>query len=438
MENTLIINVSLGDTDFYNNYDLNLLDFDVEIDTKIGQFRDAYNSGKITYPNLQQGYEPQLNDKVYLAKYTSIPRVKLKNLTKEYKIKSTTDINSATAVFVSVENMHKITDHSWYYKANASVVRQFFIQAHASKHIDDYYFDKVITALDFVTSEYVCLSYHSKNLLENKRIPYSITSGIEMNSSSFVYIKEKDTYDAVVNSTVPVYSESELLKHINGSDALPIEVEMYESLCEMFNSSDNDNWTLAMEIMANSNFEDSLLYLGLLFYHYADKMQTNRTRNHVNFKSLLALMEIKGGYYHLDIDEITKRLKKHGKLTKENLDILLKHLGGDIMRGGDTAIFKVKTVTLSEEYLQSLNENYTLTFVDDYVPSPVEEEEVNETVVDLETEAVESIVEDDEDTEDEITEVVEAQQVEEIITKVVIDFDNVIVEPKTNNDGYFL
>lgn len=437
MENTLIFHVSLGDTDFYDNHDLNLLSFDVEIDTKIGQFNDYGKSG-ITYPNIQQGYEPQLNDKVYLAKYTSIPRVKLKNLTKEYKIKSTTDMNSATAVFVSIENMHKLTESHWYYKANASVIREFFTQAHASKHIDDYYFDKVTTALDFVTNEYVCLSYHSKNVLENKRIPYAITSGIEMNSSSFVYIKEKDTYDAVVNSTVPVYSESDLLKYINGSDALPIEGEMYESLCEMFNSSDNDNWTLAMEIMANSNFEDSLLYLGLLFYHYANKMQTNKTRNHVNFKSLLALMEIKGGYYHLDIDEITIRLKKHDKLTKENLDILLKHLGGDIIRGGDTAIFKVKTVTLSEEYLQSLNENYTLTFVDDYVPSPVEEEEVNETVVDLETEAVESIVEDDEDTEDDITEVVEAQQVEEIITKVVIDFDNVIVEPKTNNDGYFL
>lgn len=437
MENTLIFHLSLNDTDFYDNHDLNLLDFGIEIDIKIGQFRDEYNHGKVTYPNIQQGYEPQLNDKVYLAKYTSIPRVKLKNLTKEYKIKSTTDINSATAVFVSVENMHKITDYSWYYKAKASVIREFFTQAYAFKHIDNYYYDKIITALDFVTNEYVCLNYSDKNLLQNSHIPYAITSGIEMNSSSFIYVKEKDTYDAVVNSTVPVYSESELLKHINGSDALPIEEEMYDSLCEMFNSSDNDNWTLAMEIMANSNFEDSLLYLGLLFYHYYNKMQTSKTRNHVNFKSLLALMEIKSGYYHLDIDEITKRLKKHGKLTKENLDILLKHLGEDIIRKGDTSIFKVKTVTLSEEYLQSLNENYTLTFVDDYVPSPVEEE-VNETVVDLETEAVESIVEDDEDTEDEITEVVEAQQVEEIITKVVIDFDNVIVEPKTNNDGYFL
>lgn len=436
MENILIINVSLGNTDFYDNHDLNLLDFDVEIDTKIGEF---YNYGKysITYPNIQKGYEPQLNDKVYLAKYTSIPRVKLKNLTKDYKIKSTTDVNAATAVFVSVENMHKLTESQWYYKANASVIREFFTQAHALKHIDDYYFDKVTTALDFVTNEYICLSYHSKNILENKRIPYAITSGIEMNSSSFVYIKEKDTYDAVVNSTVPVYSESELLKFINGSEALAIEEDMYNSLCEMFDSSDNDNWTIAMEIMANSDFEDSILYLGLLFNKYHNKMQSNRTRGHVNFKSLLALMGLRNGYFNVTIDDIANKLKKHGKLTKENLDILLKHLGGDIVNHGNTQIFKVKTVTLSEEYLQSLNLNYTLTFVDDYVPSPVEEE-VNETVVDLETEAVESIVEEDEDTEDEITEVVEAQQVEEIITKVVIDFDNVIVEPKTNNDGYFL
>jgi hypothetical protein len=183
--------------------------------------------------------------------------------------------------------------------------------------------------------------------------------------------------------------------------------------------------------MANSDFEDSILYLGLLFNKYHSKMQSNKTRNHVNFKSLLALIGLRGGYYDLDIDEITKRLKKHGKLTKENLDILLKHLGDSIIHRGNSGIFKIKTITVSDEYLEALNQNYTLTIVDDYVVSP-EVEEVNNTE-DLETEAVEPSM-------DTVEEVVEEETITEevIVNKVVIDFDNVVVESKTNNDGYFL
>jgi hypothetical protein len=65
------------------------------------------------------------------------------------------------------------------------------------------------------------------------------------------------------------------------------------------------------------------------------------------------------------------------------------------------------------------------------VVSP-EVEEVNNTE-DLETEAVEPSM-------DAVEEVLEEETITEevIVNKVVIDFDNVVVESKTNNDGYFL
>ena len=431
MKNILLLDINVSNTDFYNNYDTSLLDFDVSLELKMGNFSSDYHATDF-FGNIASNYEPKANDKLYFGKYTTIPRVKLKNLTKDYKIKSTNDVNAANAIFVTTENIHKYTDTHWYYSVSTDSIKQFFVDAKEHGHIDDYYLDKINSAFEFYTNENVAVSYHTRSVLQLNGIPYKLTD-VGMNSERLVSINDSDVenYKNIINATCPVYSESDLLKFINGSEALAIEEDMYNSLCEMFESSDNDNWTIAMEIMANSDFEDSILYLGLLFNKYHNKMQSNKTRNHVNFKSLLALIGLRGGYYDLDIDEITKRLKKHGKLTKENLDILLKHLGDSIIHGGNSGIFKIKTITVSDEYLEALNQNYTLTIVDDYVVSP-EVEEVNNTE-DLETEAVEPSI-------DAVEEVVEEETITEevIVDKVVIDFDNVVIESKTNNDGYFL
>ena len=163
-------------------------------------------------------------------------------------------------------------------------------------------------------------------------------------------------------------------------------------------------------------------------------MQNSRTKNHVNFKSLLALMDIRSNYYSLDIDDVIERLKKHSKLTKENVDIVLKKLGDKIISGGDSTYFKVKTITMTEEMLEVLNLNYEYRTQNDFEPLSPEIEEVVEETVSLEEEAVIATIE-----EETVEEVVEA--VEEVIienTKEVINFDNVIVESKTNNDEYFL
>lgn len=431
MKNILLLDISVSNTDFYNNYNTDLLSFDVSLESKIGGFNYNYNAPNL-FGNIASNYEPKANDKLYFGKYTNIPRVKLKNLTKDYKIKSTNDVNAANAIFVTTENIHKYTDTHWYYSVSTDSIKQFFVDAKENGHIDDYYLDKVNTALEFYTNENIAVSYHTRSVLQLNGIPYKLTN-VGMNSERLVCINDSDVenYKNIINATCPIYSESDLLKFINGSEALAIEEDMYNSLCEMFDSSDNDNWTIAMEIMANSDFEDSILYLGLLFNKYHNKMQSNRTRGHVNFKSLLALMGLRNGYFNVTIDDIADKLKKHGKLTKENLDTLLKHLGDDIIHCGNTAVFKIKTITVSDEYLETLNQNYTLTIVDDYMVSP-EVEEVNNTE-DLETEAVEPSI-------DTVEEVVEEETITEevIVNKVVIDFDNVVVESKTNNDGYFL
>ncbi len=67
----------------------------------------------------------------------------------------------------------------------------------------------------------------------------------------------------------------------------------------MFKSSDKDNHIMAMEIMANSNYVESALYLLLLLEEYGHRIADCNTKNHVNFKSMVS-------YFGLRVRDIKK------------------------------------------------------------------------------------------------------------------------------------
>ena len=417
MKEILFIEMELFHTDWYDSYDMSKLAFKFEVDIKKCDF-DNVNDDKI-FNTVSTGYIPTLNDKLYFAKGVNIPRVKLKNLAKDYKIKSTTNLADATAIFVSENSNSKYTTTQWTYTVATTEFKQYFEDYVALETGDAYYNEKVENALEFYTEELIGVSYNTRNFLENGNIPFRLKSGTSYSSKRYNKIQDEylSAYNEINNSTLPVYDESELLKHLNGNEALGIDSDMYDSLCEMFNSSDTDNHTIAMEIMANSNFEDSVLYLSLLFYSYSGEMQQCRSKGHVNFKSLLSLMTLPSSYFRMNIDDVMDKLKKHKQLTKENVDIVLKLHGDDIYDGGNSLYFRVKTITLCTEYLEAMDFNYTFVVQEDFIASSPEIE-----LPDLEEEAV----------------VASIATEPEKIDKVLIDFDNVNLELKTNTDGYFL
>jgi hypothetical protein len=72
-------------------------------------------------------------------------------------------------------------------------------------------------------------------------------------------------------------------------------------------------------------------------------------------------------------------------LTKDKVDILLNNYGEEIKNRGDSTYFKVQTITVNEDTLSLLNENYNYKVIKDYEPSIVnnsEEEELDEVIED--------------------------------------------------------
>jgi hypothetical protein len=266
--------------------------------------------------NISKGYTPAQGDTIYLMPGVNIPRAKLKDLALNQGVKIVRDADKANVIITGKATPGKVLHGSWYYMAPIAKIEEYI----EKESVDEYYKDNLRTALLSSESDVVYFNYSTK-LCINNRI---MSTTFSPNSHHYYYIHDewKDLIDSCQNKTV--YEESELLAMINGDDAVTITNEIYTQLREMFKSSDQDNHIMAMEIMANSNYVESALYLLILLEEYGNKIAECNTKNHVNFKSMVSYFGLRVRDVDcLDPDDVSKKLTSLGLLTTEWLNILL-------------------------------------------------------------------------------------------------------------------
>jgi len=317
----------------------NISGFSVDIieglDTQISDFTNS------------TGYIPTKGDTIYLLPGVNIPRIKLKDLALNLGIRVVRDPEKATAFFSGKSSMGKLTTSMWTYAANANEVLEHV------KNIctDEFYIERLETAITGSGATTICSDWQDmRNILSNDTaIDYT---------SSYIYGIEpeyQDVYNAMQSK--PIYHESELLTKINGEDSTVIDDIVYEQLKNMFESTDRDNHVLAMEIMANSHYDNSILYLQMLLSDYSNIISNSHTRNHVNFKSLLSYF----GWAPRDLgrrnsDNIIKQIEEKGLLTLDMIKRLYQEYSDDIHRNiVYNDVFQIKEVTINPEYLDKLN-----------------------------------------------------------------------------------
>ena len=372
MKKAFQLNFTTSD-DSDDNYSIDWIEVETFIiESKQGKILDISSNA----------YTPTKGDKFYFLPGVSIPRVKLKDLTTQYGIKSTRSIQDATHVFAGKSTEHKVTETKWLYKVPTEVVQRIY--DYTKDITDGYYSEKLKIALDTNEHDYVFIDWETVNLFRNSKNPIFEELRNEegtlddIKSSQYTHLIDDNFVEDLLEIDklqIPILNESELLVHINGEDATTIDEDMYNQLRTMFNSSDDDNTILAMEIMANCNYVDSLLYLELLFKEHSYTIEKSRTKNHVNFKGLLAFLGKDKSYMSTDIDDVMKSLLANDVLTKDKIDYIMDKYSDEIQRNGDTDIFKVQTITLNQEYLEKLNLNYKFNKVPEFVPEGSENED---------------------------------------------------------------
>jgi hypothetical protein len=321
-------------------------------------------------------YTPSKGDKLYLLKGVSIPRVKLKDLNSNFGIKVTRSLENATHAFIGRSTENKMRENIWMYSIHRDLVSQFYNFLVEEKVCDEYYLKRLEEAININTHDYFYMDYATAGYFRNNpsecfaKLREDEEFKQKLRNSSYCSIINEDNYDLLnelENLNIEILDESELLVHINGDDATVIDADIFDQLSKMFQSSDDDNTILAMEIMANCNYTDSLLYLEMLFKEYAYYMEKCRTKNHVNFKGLLAFLGKNKSYMSTSLDDIVLSLKENQVLTIDALNILMDKYHNEIQGNGDTTYFKVKDISLSPEVMEELDIPYNYKLIDDYV-----------------------------------------------------------------------
>jgi hypothetical protein len=340
---------------------------------------DELNSFKLS----KIDYLPRINDKLFFLPGVNIPRVKLKELTLDYNIKIVKDIEDATHIFGGNNFKGKISKTDWFYSVPTEIFKECYEAIKVD--LDKYYTEKVDTALEHYTGESVYFDWHGVELLAREELSYYkdfiVNPGSAVKnerSSQYLSIILPDYIEVSKSLTDKVIiHEAGLVDKLNGEDAILINDEVFKQLTMMLSSIDTDNHVIAMEIMANSRYKDSLLYLQMLFKEHSNVMEASNTKNHVNFKSLLSYLGKSGErYLNSSLDNIVASLLDKDVLTKEFLDILIENYGEEVTNRGGTFYFEVKTITVSNEILEKLNINYANERVADFVPKEVIVEDI--------------------------------------------------------------
>jgi hypothetical protein len=312
---------------------------DVDIIEGLGDSFDTFVNAK--------GYVPTKGDTIYLLPGVNIPRMKLKDLALNLGIRVVRDPAKATVVFSGKSSVGKLTTSTWYYFADTNTI----LENVKKLCNDNYYIDKLETAIASTGAERVCSNWSDmRNTLCN--------GNLDIYDSQYFYGIEPEyleTYTAIQGK--PIYCESELITNINGDDSTVIDYEVYQQLKSMFQSSDDDNHVLAMEIMANSHYENSILYLLMLISEFHYTISNTHTKNHVNFKSMLAYFNwVPRNISGLRAYNIIKIIDEKGLLTLDMIKILYKEYTDSIHSNiAYDDVFEIKEVTINQDYLDKLN-----------------------------------------------------------------------------------
>lgn len=312
-------------------------------------------------------------DKIYFTPGCSVPRGKFKSYCETNDIKVIRDSAKANYVVYSRKSVDSLTVGNWEYTCNSAMLINLFEN---SQFFDVETMDTIKAMLDLAEyKDKILISYQTRNILEKcilmlkniGLIPHDedYKNDIDYNrSKKILKVTDRKTFELLFDPNTKIINQEIILSKINSDNV--ITNEMYESIQKLFSSNQESDWTVAMEIMANSDLDKSALYNFLLFKnYYGSRMAYAKSRNHVNFKSMIEYYGV-NKYSNISLDSIIDFLKSKKVFTQYAYDVInpmyvkeiMSQLGGDWkFKNIDFNVFDFKINTeIDEELDEPINQ----------------------------------------------------------------------------------
>jgi hypothetical protein len=338
-----------------------------------------YEPADIPKLPIKQKYSPSPGDVLYIGPGCNIPRIKLRDLLLNNHAKTTNDVTKATHIFVDT-TFQKMVKSTWLHTINKKQLVQF-VELLTEDYLEPSEVEDVKDVIkDLPDDEQINVDNGVKYHIENrscslfKGVNKVITNPNDRSSyMNYVDPDYEDKWQHIMSNLDKIYDYKCLISHINAEDSITITEKVFQQLSSMFESEDKDNHILAMEIMANSNYIESLMYLEILFVDHGHKINDCSTKRHVNFKSLVDFLNKNLNYLSSGSSQgIIDSLIEKNVVTLDSIKYILNRYTDDFYHS--TEHFEVKQVTLSDKLAKILNVNYIKTVKKDYVPEVIEEQ----------------------------------------------------------------
>jgi len=308
---------------------------------------------------LKKEYIPTAGDKIFIYPDADIPKFKVKPFCDKYKVSLIRDKNKASQKFVGtsyLESFYKNNDKR-YYSVTIARFKEWF--AGVIYETDPKYKD-FINVLEKYTGERVYYPWSVTMQLEenySKPNPFGIalTDKKYKGSYDFVCFIKDDEEDILqkLESSESTYTSLALLKHMNQSTVM--DERMYFSIKNLLESPDKSNFTIAIETMANCDYERSSVWLLLLIYNFKSEIRDCKASKHVNFTSLLTFFDMNPSNY-ITIEHLINSLKKRNLLTQGRLKILMDIAEKEFKEDKDTEYFEVIGFKPAQQIIQDIDE----------------------------------------------------------------------------------
>lgn len=339
-------------------------------------FTNSWELGKkdienLNVPNIKPGKTISVNGKsIYRFPNLSLPRQKVDLLKEKENIKVIRDPNKADIHVISYKFLRDIFTFKW--ESAVPFVDFFNIiklgveeGLFSQECIDD--LKLMINNAD--KDSYVSLKkiyYYNSNVQQWDDKFNDIIDKYKNDYSKVIVIEEKNkkAYKDFINSSAEIVYDTDILDIID-SELAVLEDDQYDNIMAMITSSDIDNRTLGVEMLANCNIEKSFNIVSDLYWWYYDFIKNTNNWNSVNVKSLRNRMKsYEGGHNTANIysfNAYLNQLAKDGKLTRFAVDKTREKLYKTLISTicGDTSqVFKVdlENLYIADELENMINE----------------------------------------------------------------------------------
>lgn len=295
-------------------------------------------------------YTPTKGDKLWFYPGCTIPRFKITQFCKKHNVAIVKTADKAVIKVISDGTIKELTRKVSMY----SLPKSTFISCLDSVMCNAY----IQLRNEALAFEEIHFSYHAAStFMDEETLGKSIVDKWEEFSYKDCIIpsSEKSSQQLIdILNSSNIYKEDALLSLLNSS--IIMTESMYEETRKILESDDKENTKLAMEAMANCDFQKSAVYLLLLLREFGNKIHNSGASHHVNFKSLIKYFKITR-LTNISLDDIINSLRSQKILNLANLNMLMPMAIEQIKEEGDMENIKVKDVELTPEMEASLEEN---------------------------------------------------------------------------------